>query len=145
MKVKDATKAADTELARRLKSLLRKSTHTVEEIAGAVECTPQIVERLIRDLRAKGAMIGVKKDFDDSLGQGDVATFEAIAVAPDGAVSLVALIVGRNAAAGDAHRSTNGAIAIAARRVDRHAPHPVIARSRRSAPRRVGWDAGCCQ
>ena len=35
-------------------------------------------------VRAKGAMIGVKKDFDDSLGQGDVATFEAIAVAPDG-------------------------------------------------------------
>ena len=30
-------------------------------------------------------MIGVKKDFDESLGEGDVATFEAIAVAPDGA------------------------------------------------------------
>ena len=29
-------------------------------------------------------MIGVKKDFDESLGEGDVATFEAIAVAPDG-------------------------------------------------------------
>ena len=35
-------------------------------------------------VRAKGVMIGVKKDFDDSIGAGDVATFEAIAVAPDG-------------------------------------------------------------
>ncbi len=35
-------------------------------------------------VRAKGVMIGVKKDFDDSISAGDVATFEAIAVAPDG-------------------------------------------------------------
>ena len=30
-------------------------------------------------------MVGVKKDFDETLSAGDVATFEAIAVAPDGA------------------------------------------------------------
>ena len=36
-------------------------------------------------VRAKGVMVGVKKDFDKSLSAGDVATFEAIAVAPDGA------------------------------------------------------------
>ena len=35
-------------------------------------------------VRPKGVMVGVKKDFDDSLSAGDVATFEAIAVAPDG-------------------------------------------------------------
>ena len=35
-------------------------------------------------VRAKGAMIGVKKDFDEALGAGDPATFEAIAVAADG-------------------------------------------------------------
>src|SRR5208337_2151338 len=44
------------------------------------------VERTVTlPVRAKGVMIGVKKDFDDSLSAGDVATFEAIAVAPDGA------------------------------------------------------------
>ena len=48
-------------------------------------------------VRAKGAMIGVKKDFDESLGEGETATFEAIAVGADGAriprkgVTLVAL------------------------------------------------------
>ncbi len=36
-------------------------------------------------VRAKGVMVGVKKDFDKSLSAGDVAAFEAIAVAPDGA------------------------------------------------------------
>ncbi len=36
-------------------------------------------------VRAKGVMVGVKKDFDDSLSAGDVAAFEAIAVGPDGA------------------------------------------------------------
>ncbi len=36
-------------------------------------------------VRAKGVAVGVKKDFDASLSAGDVATFEAIAVAPDGA------------------------------------------------------------
>ena len=35
-------------------------------------------------VRAKAAMIGVKKDFGDGLSSGDAATFEAIAVAPDG-------------------------------------------------------------
>jgi alpha-2-macroglobulin len=43
------------------------------------------VERtLTLPVRAKGIMVGVKKDFDASLGAGDVATFEAIAVQPDG-------------------------------------------------------------
>jgi len=35
-------------------------------------------------LRAKSTLIGVKKDFDEGLGEGEAATFEAIAVAPDG-------------------------------------------------------------
>ena len=44
------------------------------------------VERtLTLPVRAKGVMVGIKKDFDVSLSAGDVATFEAIAVAPDGA------------------------------------------------------------
>jgi alpha-2-macroglobulin len=44
------------------------------------------VERtLVLPVRAKGVTVGVKKDFDASLSAGDVATFEAIAVAPDGA------------------------------------------------------------
>ena len=43
------------------------------------------VERtLTLPVRAKGIMVGVKKDFDASLSAGDVATFEAIAVQPDG-------------------------------------------------------------
>jgi alpha-2-macroglobulin len=36
-------------------------------------------------VRPKGVMVGIKKDFDASIGAGDQATFEAIAVAPDGA------------------------------------------------------------
>ena len=36
-------------------------------------------------VRAKSATVGVKRDFDASLSAGDVATFEAIAIAPDGA------------------------------------------------------------
>src|SRR5271166_2835686 len=44
------------------------------------------VERtLTLPVRAKTATIGVKKDFGDDLSAGDVAAFEAIAVAPDGA------------------------------------------------------------
>ncbi len=44
------------------------------------------VERtLVLPVRAKGVTVGVKRDFDASLSAGDVATFEAIAVAPDGA------------------------------------------------------------
>jgi len=44
------------------------------------------VERtLTLPVRAKTALIGVKKDFGDDISAGDMATFEAIAVAPDGA------------------------------------------------------------
>ena len=44
------------------------------------------VERtLVLPVRPKGVAVGVKKGFDASLSAGDVATFEAIAVAPDGA------------------------------------------------------------
>jgi alpha-2-macroglobulin len=44
------------------------------------------VERtLVLPVRSKRVTVGVKKDFDASLSAGDVATFEAIAVAPDGA------------------------------------------------------------
>ncbi len=44
------------------------------------------VERtLTLPVRAKGVMVGVKKDFEASISAGDLATFEAIAVAPDGA------------------------------------------------------------
>jgi len=44
------------------------------------------VERtLVLPVRAKGVMVGVKRDFDASISAGDVATFEAIAVQPDGA------------------------------------------------------------
>jgi uncharacterized protein YfaS (alpha-2-macroglobulin family) len=44
------------------------------------------VERtLVLPVRAKSVTVGVKKDFDTSLSAGDTATFEAIAVAPDGA------------------------------------------------------------
>jgi len=43
------------------------------------------VERtLTLPVRAKGVMVGVKKDFAEGLSAGDVATFEAIAVQPDG-------------------------------------------------------------
>ena len=44
------------------------------------------VERtLVLPVRAKGVMVGVKKDFDADLSAGDVATFEAIAIQQDGA------------------------------------------------------------
>jgi alpha-2-macroglobulin len=54
-------------------------------IVDVAESGGRTVERVTTlPVRAKGAMIGVKKDFGDDLGQGDTATFEAIAVAPDG-------------------------------------------------------------
>jgi alpha-2-macroglobulin len=44
------------------------------------------VERtLVLPVRSKGVAVGVRRDFDASLSAGDVATFDAIAVAPDGA------------------------------------------------------------
>jgi alpha-2-macroglobulin len=44
------------------------------------------VERtLVLPVRAKGVTVGIRRDSDASLSAGDVATFEAIAVAPDGA------------------------------------------------------------
>jgi uncharacterized protein YfaS (alpha-2-macroglobulin family) len=43
------------------------------------------VERVVTlPIRAKSTLIGVKKDFDETLGEGQAAMFEAIAVAPDG-------------------------------------------------------------
>ncbi len=43
------------------------------------------VERTITlPVRAKGVAVGVKPDFDSSISAGDQATFQAIAVAPDG-------------------------------------------------------------
>ena len=55
-------------------------------IVDVAEPGGRTVERTVTlPVRAKGVMIGVKKDFDNSLSAGDVATFEAIAVAPDGA------------------------------------------------------------
>jgi uncharacterized protein YfaS (alpha-2-macroglobulin family) len=60
------------------------------------------VERtLVLPVRAKGVTVGVKKDFDASLSAGDVATFEAIAVAPDG------VRIGRKGAAWSLYRVTN--------------------------------------
>src|SRR5271166_2182873 len=54
-------------------------------IVDVAEPGGRTVERtLTLPVRPKGAMVGVKKDFDSSLSAGDIATFEAIAVAPDG-------------------------------------------------------------
>ncbi|HEY1944627.1 MAG TPA: alpha-2-macroglobulin [Roseiarcus sp.] len=54
-------------------------------IVDVAESGGRTVERTATlPVRAKGVTIGVKKDFDESLGEGDTATFEAIAVAPDG-------------------------------------------------------------
>ena len=54
-------------------------------IVDVAEPGGRTVERtLTLPVRPKGVMVGVKKDFDNSLSAGDVATFEAIAVAPDG-------------------------------------------------------------
>ena len=55
-------------------------------IVDVAESGGRTVERVATlPLRAKGVMLGIKKDFDDSLGEGEMATFEAIAVAPDAA------------------------------------------------------------
>ncbi len=55
-------------------------------IVDVAEAGGRTVERTATlPVRAKGVTVGVKKDFDASLSAGDVATFEAIAVAPDGA------------------------------------------------------------
>ncbi len=57
-------------------------------IVDVAELGGRTVERVVTlPVRAKGVTIGVKKDFDESIGEGDVATFEAIAVAPDGALA----------------------------------------------------------
>jgi len=54
-------------------------------IVDVAEPGGRTVERtLTLPVRPKGVMVGVKKDFDNSLSAGDIATFEAIAVAPDG-------------------------------------------------------------
>ena len=54
-------------------------------IVDVAEPGGRTVERVVTlPIRAKSTLIGVKKDFDDSLGDGEAATFEAIAVAPDG-------------------------------------------------------------
>jgi len=55
-------------------------------IVDVAEPGGRTVERTVTlPVRPKGAMVGVKKDFGETIGAGDVATFEAIAVAPDGA------------------------------------------------------------
>ena len=54
-------------------------------IVDVAESGGRTVERtLTLPVRAKGVAVGVKQDFDSSLSAGDQATFEAIAVAPDG-------------------------------------------------------------
>jgi len=58
-------------------------------IVDIAESGGRTVERVATlPVRAKGVTIGVKKDFDDGLSEGDTATFEAIAVAPDGALTV---------------------------------------------------------
>src|SRR5271154_5361932 len=55
-------------------------------IADVAESGGRTVERVITlPVRAKGATIGVKEDFDESLGEGDSAKFEVIAIGADGA------------------------------------------------------------
>ena len=55
-------------------------------IVDVAETGGRTVERTVTlPVRAKSGTIGVKKNFDASLSAGDVATFEAIAVAPNGA------------------------------------------------------------
>ena len=54
-------------------------------IVDVAESGGRTVERtLTLPVRAKGVAVGVKQDFDSSIAAGDQATFEAIAVAPDG-------------------------------------------------------------
>ncbi len=55
-------------------------------IVDVAEPGGRTVERTVTlPVRAKGVMVGVKENFDELIGAGDQATFEAIAVAPDGA------------------------------------------------------------
>ncbi len=55
-------------------------------IVDVAEPGGRTVERTVSlPVRAKSVTIGVRRDFDPSLSAGDVASFEAIAVAPDGA------------------------------------------------------------
>jgi uncharacterized protein YfaS (alpha-2-macroglobulin family) len=54
-------------------------------IVDVAEPGGRTVERVVTlPLRAKSTLIGVKKTFDEGIAEGDAATFEAIAVAPDG-------------------------------------------------------------
>jgi uncharacterized protein YfaS (alpha-2-macroglobulin family) len=54
-------------------------------IVDVAEPGGRTVERVVTlPLRAKSTLIGVKKDFDEGLAEGEAAIFEAIAVAPDG-------------------------------------------------------------
>ncbi len=54
-------------------------------IVDVAESGGRTVERtLTLPVRAKGVAVGVKQDFDSSISAGEPATFEAIAVAPDG-------------------------------------------------------------
>ena len=58
----------------------------VKLIVDVAEPGGRTVERAVTlPVRAKTVTVGVKRDFDASLSAGDVATFEAIVVAPDGA------------------------------------------------------------
>jgi uncharacterized protein YfaS (alpha-2-macroglobulin family) len=58
--------------------------HIIVDVA---ESGGRTVERVVTlPVRARAAMLGVKKDFDD-LSAGETASFEAIAVAPDGAAA----------------------------------------------------------
>ena len=55
-------------------------------IVDVAESGGRTVERVVTlPVRAKGATIGVKEDFDESLGEGETANFEAIVVGADGA------------------------------------------------------------
>ena len=57
----------------------------VKVIVDVAEPGGRTVERVVTlPLRAKSTLIGVKKDFDEGLAEGQPAVFEAIAVAPDG-------------------------------------------------------------
>jgi uncharacterized protein YfaS (alpha-2-macroglobulin family) len=54
-------------------------------IVDVAEPGGRTVERVVTlPVRAKTTLIGVKKEFGDGLSEGEAATFEAIAVAPDG-------------------------------------------------------------
>ena len=55
-------------------------------IVDVAESGGRTVERVVTlPVRGKAAMLGIKKDFADDLSAGDSASFEAIALAPDGA------------------------------------------------------------